>query len=126
MGEKILIVEDDLSISDLYKNELSNLGYKVFTAYTGGEGLALAKKVKPNLILADIMMPGMDGFNFIRNVRDNAEIAATPIIVLTNLGTSKIFTDEGKRLGVKKYIVKYKMSLAEVVKNIGAVLNEKK
>lgn len=124
MGEKILIVEDDLSLLDLYKSELSHHGYRVFIAETGGMGLALAKKEKPDLILMDIMMPGMDGFSFIRSLHDEAELADIPIIVLTNLGTSDIFIEEGKQLGVAKYLIKYKTSVAEVIKTIATTLGE--
>ncbi len=123
--QKILIIEDDLSILDLYKRELGQLGYKVFTASTGGTGLTIAKQELPDLILLDIMMPGMDGFSFIHNLRDNAELASIKVIVITNLGTTDLFMEEGKKLGVKKYLIKYKTSLQELIQNVNQVLKSK-
>ena len=123
--QKILVVEDDLSFADLYRTELGNRGYRVLTAFTGGEGLSIAKKEKPDLILLDIMLPGMDGFSFIHALRDIPEIAQTPVIVLTNLETSEYFIAEGKSLGVIKYLIKYKTSVKELVKAVSEALEEK-
>jgi two-component system alkaline phosphatase synthesis response regulator PhoP len=123
--EKILIVEDDLSISDLYRTELTHRGYKVLTANTGGEGLIIAKKEKPRLILVDIMLPVTDGFSFIRELRDIPTIAQTPVIIMTNLGASEYFLAEGKDLGVSQYLIKYKTSIKDVARIVSEALKEK-
>lgn len=123
--KKILVVEDDLSIADLYRTELSGHGYRVLSANTGGEGLMIAKKEKPSLILVDLMLPVMDGFSFIRELRDIAEIAATPVIIMTNLETSEFFVAEAKSLGVSKYLIKYKTSVKELLELVAEALGEK-
>lgn len=118
MDKKILIIEDDVAIASLYKKELEKAGYQVVIANSGGEGLTLASEEKPALILLDIMMPAIDGFTVIRNLKEKKETAKTPIIVLTNLGTSKIFIEEAKRLGVENYLLKYKTSLKDMVATV--------
>jgi len=126
MDEKmILVVEDDLSIADLYRAELSGHGYKVLSANTGGEGLIVAKKEKPNLILVDLMLPVMDGFSFIRELRDIPGIGETPVIIMTNLETSDFFLAEAQSLGVSKYLIKYKTSVKELLKMVAEALGEK-
>lgn len=115
---KILIVEDDEVLSKIFQKKIESTGFKVIAAYSGNEGLTAAQKEKPDLILMDIMMPGMDGFHVIKALKENAETKNTPIIILTNLGTSEIFISEAKRLGVKAYLVKYKTSANEVVETI--------
>jgi len=124
MDKKILIIEDDVAISNLYKKELEKAGYKVVIANSGGEGLTLASEEKPALILLDIMMPAIDGFTVIRNLKEKKETAKTPIIILTNLGTSKIFIEEARRLGVENYLLKYKTSLKDVIEAIAKVLKK--
>jgi len=124
MDKKILIIEDDVAIADLYKKELEKAGYKVVIANSGGEGLTLASEEKPAVILLDIMMPAIDGFTVIRNLKEKKETAETPIIILTNLGTSKIFIEEARRLGVENYLLKYKASLKDVINTIEKVLKK--
>jgi DNA-binding response OmpR family regulator len=115
---KILIVEDDETLARMYKKKLVFEGFIAILAFSGEEGLALVQKEKPDLILLDIMMPGIDGFEVVRRIRKIEEIKNIPIIMLTNLGTSDVFVDEAKKLGVKNYLVKYKTSSATLVATI--------
>ena len=85
-GIRILIIEDSEDISFLLKIELEFAGHTVFTATDGESGLALAKTRLPDLIISDIKMPGMDGLDFIRELRSTDSIAAIPAIALTGLG----------------------------------------
>lgn len=122
---KILVVEDDETLSKMYQKKLEHEGYQVSAAYSGGEGLKMAPQVLPDLILLDLMMPGVDGFAVIKQLRQKPETKEIPIIILTNLGTSEIFIDEAKMLGVKNYLVKYKTSASEVIEKIKEELGEK-
>jgi len=122
MAKQILIVEDDVAISNLYKKELEKKDYTVIIANSGGEGLKMAEAEKPDLILLDIMMPAIDGFTVIRTLKEKKATAKIPIIILTNLGTSKIFIEEAKRLGVEHYLMKYKTSLKDVIEAVEKVL----
>ncbi len=119
---KILIIEDDVVLSKMYQKKFEIEGYEVAAVYSGGEGLVAASKEKPDAILLDIMMPAMDGFAVIRKLHEEKETANIPIIVLTNLGTSPVFVEEAKRLGVKDYLVKYKTSASKVIETVKKAL----
>jgi len=122
---KILIIEDDETLVKMYQRKLEHEGFQVAVAYSGGEGMLKAPREKPDLILLDIMMPAVDGFEVIKNLKAVRETKDIPIIILTNLGTSEIFINEAKSLGVKNYLVKYKTSADEVVVKIKQELKDK-
>ena len=111
---KILLVEDDETLSKMYKKKLEIEGFEVATAFSGDEGIKKATSENPDLILLDIMLPGVDGFGVVRELKKTEKTKAIPIVILTNLGTSEIFMDEAKLLGVKRYLIKYKTSADEV------------
>jgi len=101
----ILIVEDELQIQTLLSEHLADEGYAVVTASTGAEAIMRAKAVSPDLILLDVMMPGMSGFDVCNILRDQVETRTTPIIFLTAVSeiTRKVM---GLRLGATDYITK--------------------
>ena len=86
MKKKILVVDDDRVQRELYEDIFSSKGYETITAKDGLEGLDLALKEKPSLIFTGIIMPRMDGFEFIRNLRNNIVTAETPVIMFSHLG----------------------------------------
>lgn len=122
---KILIIEDDVVLSRMYQKKFEHEGFEVAAAYSGGEGLQKAPMEKPEVILLDIMMPAVDGFAVIRTLKKDENTRDIPIIILTNLGTSPIFIDEAKRLGIQEYLIKYKTSAAEVVAAVKRALEKK-
>lgn len=81
----ILLVDDDPQIQDLYYTKLSNSGFKVSQARNGEEGLAMARREKPDLILLDVLMPVMDGAKMLVELKKDEEIKNTKIIILTSL-----------------------------------------
>jgi len=115
---KILIVEDDVTLSRMYQKKFEHEGFVVSAAYAGNEGLSRAQREIPDVILLDIMMPGVDGFSVIRTLKKDEKTREIPIVILTNLGTSEIFITEAKRLGIVAYLIKYKTSSKEVVEVI--------
>ena len=115
---KILVVEDDEVLSKMYQKKISLEGFQVVAAYSGEEGLEKVVQEAPDLILLDIMMPGIDGFEVIKRMKADSTLKNIPIIILTNLGTSDMFIDEAKMLGVTNYLVKYKTSTNEVIEKI--------
>jgi two-component system, OmpR family, alkaline phosphatase synthesis response regulator PhoP len=106
MGKKILIADDEIHIVQIVKFNLEKRGgYKVLTAKNGEEGLELAKQEKPDLILSDVMMPKMSGFEFCQELRKDPEIKNIPFIILTAKGQeSDIKT--GEEIGATDYITK--------------------
>ncbi len=121
---KILIIEDDIVLSRMYQKKFEHEGFEVAAAYSGGEGLQKAPIEKPDVILLDIMMPAVDGFAVIRNLKQDEATRSIPIIILTNLGTSQIFIEEAKRLGVREYLIKYKTSAKEVIEAVRRALKK--
>ena len=84
--KKILVVEDDEVTRELVRMTLEREGYSVVTAEDGARGFEAALAERPDLIISDIQMPAADGIHLVRRVRDSAEIASTPIVIMTGTG----------------------------------------
>ncbi|SHE55325.1 MULTISPECIES: response regulator [Caloramator] len=119
-SEKILIIDDELHIVELIKYNLEMNGYKVYYALNGTEGINIAYEKKPDLILLDIMLPEMDGFEVCKKIKRDDELSNIPIIMLTAKGEEfdKIL---GLELGADDYITK-PFSVRELVARIKVVL----
>ena len=102
-AKRILIVDDEPHLVKLVKLRLEANGYEVATALNGLEGLKEAEENHPDLIIVDVMMPKMDGYTFVKNIRVRDELKAIPIIVLT---VKNKLENLFKAEGVKDYIVK--------------------
>lgn len=106
MGKKVLVVDDEVHIVQIVKFNLEKRGgYIVITAKNGAEGLVVAKEQKPDLILSDVMMPKMSGFEFCKAVKSDAEIKNIPFIILTAKGQETDIKD-GELSGADDYITK--------------------
>ncbi|MBA3679141.1 response regulator [Candidatus Saccharibacteria bacterium] len=118
---KILIVEDDISLRDVYSARLEGENYQIVVAANGEEALATAVKERPDLILLDVMMPKISGFDVLDIIRTTPEIAHTRVIMMTALSAAED-RERGEKLGVDKYLVKSQVTLEEVVGTIKTVL----
>ena len=118
MSKKVLIVEDDPGISMSLKDEFESLGYTVFKAENGKKGLAIARQKSPDLIILDLMIPFMDGYEVCRELRNEGN--RTPIIMLTakNKEIDKVL---GLELGADDYVTK-PFSHRELMARVRAVL----
>ena len=118
MERKVLIVEDDLNIAELLRLYLEKENFQVFTAKDGGEGIVLFRRERPNLVLLDIMLPVMDGWEVCSEIRK--EDKKVPVIMLTAKGETfdKV---TGLEMGADDYIVK-PFEMKEVLARIHAVL----
>jgi DNA-binding response OmpR family regulator len=117
MAKTILIVDDHISLRTLVADYLLEQGYRVVTASDGAEGLIVARRERPALVLLDIMMPNMDGYEFLRSFRREAE---TPVILLTaRLAESDKVV--GLELGADDYVTK-PFGMKELVARVRAVL----
>ena len=103
--ENILIVDDNPHVLKLLKISLEKAGYKIHTAENGDEGLEISKKVKPDLIVSDVMMPETDGIEFCWMIRENSEIPMVPFIFLTSL-SDRDMEIRGFRAGADEYLIK--------------------
>lgn len=119
-GEKILIVDDEANIRELISYNLKSNGYCITSADNGITALKIVKEEKPSLILLDLMLPGMDGFEVCKEIRKNNEISATPIIMISAKGEEfdKVL---GLELGADDYLTK-PFSVRELLARVKAVL----
>lgn len=122
--EKILVVDDEEHICELIKFNLDKNGYKTMTAKDGMEALKKVKKEMPKLILLDLMLPGMDGYDVCKEIRKDNSISSIPIIMITAKGEEfdKVL---GLELGADDYITK-PFSVRELVARVKAVLRRSK
>ena len=116
-GKRVLVVDDDAKTVELVKLYLNRDGYKVLTAYNGVEALRLARESHPDLIVLDLMLPGIDGFEVCRTLRDESDV---PIIMLTARTTDQDKLT-GLGLGADDYVTK-PFSPKELAARIKAVL----
>jgi CheY-like chemotaxis protein len=86
---KVMVIDDDSAITGLIEAVLNRDGYQVFIANSGGEGIAMAREVKPNLILMDITMPDMDGYEATKQLKADPTLMSIPVIFLTGKSASE-------------------------------------
>jgi two-component system alkaline phosphatase synthesis response regulator PhoP/two-component system response regulator VicR len=119
MAAKILVCDDERHIVRLIQVNLERQGYTVVTAFDGKEGLEKVRSEKPNLLVLDVMMPYMDGFEVLKNLRREADTEDLPVIMLTAKAQDKdVF--EGYHYGADMYLTKpfNPMELVTFVKRI--------
>ncbi len=122
-NQKILIIDDEENIVDLLSNILSHSGFITIGAFNGESGLEKAKKEKPHIIILDIMMPGMDGFEVLKRLKENEETAEIPVIMLT-AKTEDSAVIESWRKGAEFYIPK-PFEIEELLHVINLILKSK-
>lgn len=118
---KILLVEDDKNLREIYGVRLLAEGYQIVTAGDGEEALAMAIKESPDLIVSDVMMPKVSGFDMLDILRSTAETRNIKVIMMTAL-SSEDQRRRGEMLGADKYLVKSQVGIEDVVKTVKEVL----
>lgn len=119
---KILIIEDDMFLSKLYPTKMEVEGFESEVAITGKEGLKKYDSFKPDLIILDLMLPELDGFGVLEELKGKRNVK-TPIIVLSNLGQDKDM-ERAKLLGAEDYFVKSNTELNALVEVIKKYLSK--
>ena len=120
---KILLIEDDSFLAEVYSTKLDLEGFDSCLATAGKKGLELCKKESPDLILLDILLPGMDGFEVLKNLKKNQMTRDIPVILLTNL-SQKEDIKVGLGLGADDYLIKAHFMPSEVVRKIKNLLKK--
>lgn len=120
---KILLVEDDSNLREIYGARLEAEGYEVVTAGDGEEGLAVAVKERPHLIIADVMMPKISGFDMLDILRTTPETKDVKVIVMTALSQDED-RQRGEKLGADKYFVKSQVVLEDLVATVKELLKD--
>ncbi len=117
----VLLVEDDSFLANIYKTKFELEGFKVSVSSDGASGLADAKKKKPDIVLLDILLPKMDGFSVLTQLKKDAATKDIPVILLTNLG-QKDDVEKGMELGAVDYLIKAHFKPSETVAKVRKVL----
>jgi DNA-binding response OmpR family regulator len=117
---KILIVEDEEYLSDMYKMKFEQAKYSVIVAHDGLEGLALAKKEKPDLVLLDLILPGLHGFKVLAKLRQEAATKNIKIFILSNLGQSDEVS-QGMKSGADGYFIKANLTPSQLLEKVNAI-----
>ena len=118
--KKILIIEDESVLQKTLGEVLSQQGYEILSALDGEVGLKLAQSKKPDLILLDLILPKIHGFDVLKKIKDNPETKEIPVIVLTNLESIEDI-EKAIKLGATTYLVKANYSLEELTMKVNQV-----
>ncbi|MEA3293062.1 MAG: response regulator [Patescibacteria group bacterium] len=122
--KKILFIEDEAVLQKTFGDTVKEEGYKMISALDGAIGLELAQKEKPDLILLDLVLPKINGFEVLKKLKENPRTKKISVIVLTNLETTKDI-NRVIELGATSYLVKANYSLKEIIKKIKEILGDK-
>lgn len=123
--KKILLIEDDTFISEMIVKKLKATGLIVDLAIDAESGMVKIQGEKPDLILLDIVLPGMDGFAFLEKIKADKELSSIPVLILSNLG-QKDEIERGFALGAKDFLVKAHLDLDEILQKVELTLGKTK
>lgn len=123
MAKKILIIEDDKFLRELIAQKLLKDNYDIAEAVDGEAGMKSVKEEKPDLILLDLILPGIDGFEVLARVKADPMLSQIPVIILSNLG-QKDDIERGLKMGAVDYLIKAHFTPAEIISKIKGVLGE--
>lgn len=121
MEKTILIVEDDKFLRELIAQKLIKEGYQIIEAVDGEEGVKKIKEGKPDLVLLDLILPGIDGFEVLAKTKEDPSVAQIPVIILSNLG-QKEDVEKGLKLGAIDYLIKAHFTPGEIIEKIKSAL----
>jgi len=120
----VLLVEDDKFLRELLVRKLEAVGFKVSTAVDGREALKKVKEELPELVLLDLVLPGVDGFDILKQIKEDSETSKIPVIILSNLGQREE-VEKGLKLGADDYLIKAHFTPDEIISKISSVLGIK-
>ena len=121
--DKILIVEDEPFLLDMYKMKFKQGGFEVISAVDGEEAIRISRREKPNIILLDIMMPKIDGFEVLENLKKSPLTKSIPVLIFSNF-SQKEQKEKGIALGAADYFVKTNYTPAQVLEKVKNILIE--
>ena len=124
LKNKILVIEDDIFLRKIIVQKLLKAGYSVIEAINGEEGFKVVKDKKPDLVLLDLILPGIDGFEVLSRIKSDSELSQIPVIVLSNLGEASD-REKGMKIGAADYLIKAHLTPGEIVDRVSAILQKK-
>jgi len=121
MAKKILIIEDDKFLRELISRKLTDDDFDTVGAVDGEDGVKKVKEEKPDLVLLDLILPSIDGFEVLSRIKKDPEVASIPVIILSNLG-QKEEVEKGLNLGAADYLIKAHFTPGEIIEKIRTIL----
>lgn len=119
--KKILIIEDEKMLAEMYRDKFSQAGFEVILAFSAEEGLEIAKKEKPDLVLLDILLPVGNGISFLKEQSRDSKISSIPVVAFSNFDDPKT-KKQARELGAKDYLIKTDYTPQEIVEKIKSYL----
>ncbi len=119
--KKILVVEDENFLSSLIKARLEKEAFQVIQAFDGEEAVNWLRNNRPDLIILDLILPKMSGFEVLEAVSMDPQLSQTPVVILSNLAQDSDI-EKAKRLGAKEYFVKVRISTDEVIQRVKSLM----
>ncbi len=117
MTKTILVVEDDKFLRELIVRKLKEENFNITEAIDGEEGIKKIKEEKPDLVLLDLILPGIDGFEVLSKMKEDMSLAQIPVIILSNLG-QKDDVERGLKLGAVDYLIKAHFTPGEIIEKV--------
>ena len=121
--DKILVVEDDSSLNGIYEKRLKTAGYDVKVSPDGESALKDVKDFKPDAIILDLLIPKVDGFTVLANLKKDSSTRGIPVIIASNLGQSED-VNRGMKMGAADFLIKSNVSLAELIDKVKSVIKK--
>jgi DNA-binding response OmpR family regulator len=121
MKKKVMIIEDDKGLQDIYKMNFEAAGYDVVIVGDGLDGISTVVDAMPDIIILDIMMPNMDGFAFLKAMKENTSVKI-PVVVCSNLSDKETYT-KAITAGAVSVLLKVEYSGKQLVEKVGHILN---
>jgi len=121
MAKTILIIEDDKFLRELIVQKLLKEGYETSEAVDGEEGIKKVKEERPDLVLLDLILPGIDGFEVLHRMKEDSALSSIPVIILSNLG-QKEDVERGLKMGAVDYLIKAHFTPGEIIDKIKTAL----
>jgi DNA-binding response OmpR family regulator len=122
VGKKVMVIEDDRFLSSLMKARLEKEGFTIIQAFDGEEAIQALKTTIPDIIIMDIIMPKVTGFEVLQTISITPQLAKVPVVILSNLAQDSDI-EKARQLGAKEYFVKVKVSIDDLVGRIKTLVN---
>lgn len=119
--KKILIVEDDVFISEMYAKKLQKAGFEVISVRDGQEAISKLEEIMPDLVLLDIVLPKIDGFEVLKTIKTDPKFKKIKVALLTNLGEGENIK-KGLELGADAYLIKAHSIPSEIIEKVKEIL----
>lgn len=120
---RVLFIEDDAAVAEMYRLKLELDGYTVTVAPDGEEGLRIARESPPDIVFLDIRLPKMDGFAVLEQLRADAGLQHVPVIILSNYGEAEL-VERGLKLGALDYLIKAETTPSTLSRGVGKWIKE--